>query len=532
MGDRTIVMDGSIMDQTNMGHPDVAKAWRRLVDAGAEIWIHHEDYAVRVEADKRAMNDLRTRTRGQVDDRLVDVYMNLPREHVASELMHKIPYKSMRAIALALYFRDQGKQVEFMTADTEAANVYRREGLHLLGPLTPEIARVRPIRFDKNAVNYNHARVLLQLPPLMIDPHGRIIPQAPPGPGQPPVVPPGGGGGGAGPGPGPGTGGAAGSGSSSAQGGGQSGTTARVGAPVQAPTEYGLKSGAGFEAAQFVLQGYAYVIQTITDRNEIRRFNEKWARMEPAVSGTLRRDPSLGALVKVYHSRRRKKAQENDSVIEWETYFQDITVAYGYTKADALLKDTQPRMGPAGEGDIIPQSFWIEPRQPVDVTKLRAPFPKDALATFVPGRATLMDVEWRGVTGFDDKGRRDLDVPDWLTPQFFVLRAPSKIRFWHGGGGYPDTKELDLAGEWPAETVVKGPPLLVTTVELDSWINPRSKSAAIVFPANEATKWLFEKAPRTRDISGQLYAFNDLDLVRWVEPENMRILRNFLAEPK
>jgi hypothetical protein len=64
----------------------------------------------------------------------------------------------------------------------------------------------------------------------------------------------------------------------------------------------------------------------------------------------------------------------------------------------------------------------------------------------------------------------------------------------------------------------------VTVVDLDPWM-PGKVSAAMVFPAADATDQLFAQAPRTRDNLNQLRGYLNFGKVRWVRPENIRILR-------
>jgi hypothetical protein len=224
---------------------------------------------------------------------------------------------------------------------------------------------------------------------------------------------------------------------------------------------------------------------------------------------------------------------ENDNSMRHTIRFEHLTVAYGYSREDARKKAAAvkysihevSRNATDRRSKLIDGEFWIEPQQPLDVSKRPTPFPAVGLATFVPGRAQVLNVKWKGTAGFDDAGSTKLDVATNWFPKFFYLEPPAEIRFTNGG---IYTVTIDRRGEFPAETELKLP-TLVWTVQLDSWINYYDTSAAMVYPADQLTERLFAKAPRTKDNLGQLTRYG-MDLIRWVEPENMRVLRHFPTE--
>jgi hypothetical protein len=286
---------------------------------------------------------------------------------------------------------------------------------------------------------------------------------------------------------------------------------------------------------QLGFQGANLIIQAINDRIQARRMKEYWDKLEPNIAARLRDDPSLGVLIVVYYSRRQKVGAENESPLEHVTVFQSIVPAYGYIKSEALraLATRPPGISAVGEGELLSESHFIPPRQPVDVRKLSTPFPKLGLATFVPGREKLQGVRWRGILGFDDLSETKLNVPAGMTARFLYLDPPSEIRWFDGSIKY-DT-EIDRAWISPAEVAQ---PILFSSylpvIELDTtnWLLKPiyPKRAGMVFPADAATARLFQTTPPTKD-KGALRNYPNMHLVRWVRPEDVRLLRNFRIEP-
>jgi hypothetical protein len=203
--------------------------------------------------------------------------------------------------------------------------------------------------------------------------------------------------------------------------------------PVTAgPTKAFVAGDAKFRTAEIALRGVNFVIQRINDRIQKGRFDERWAKIRPEVERTLDGDPTLGALILVTFSRRSKMGAENDSPLEHVSVFHDIAVAYGYTREDAKLAYVASQAkgnynAPQGDEVAVDDSCWIPPKQPVDVTKLRTPWPVVALGTFRPGKEKVTRVKFSLAFGFDDKmrSREWLNVPTGVTPKFLILSPPS-----------------------------------------------------------------------------------------------------------
>jgi hypothetical protein len=304
--------------------------------------------------------------------------------------------------------------------------------------------------------------------------------------------------------------------------------TAGTGGPIKAVDEHAPSATghAKFQGAALTLKGVNFVLQALNNRLQAERFAERWARLKPTVEGTLDADPQLGALIRVYYSRGKG---DNESAIEPVNIFQDVRVAYGLTREDALRRfASQSQMTQRGHGDvIIDDSSWYPPRQAVDIRKVPTPFRSAGLATFRPGKEKLTKVKFSIVSGFDDKmqSKEVLNVPAGTSPRFLYLLPPDEITYF-------DFKYKKAGVEWDmslaadtsqasTEVWYKGVPV----VKLDSWANPSDATAAMVWPADNATATLFKSTTPTDD-GGLLKSLN-ISLMRWVKPEFMQVIEVF-----
>ena len=216
--------------------------------------------------------------------------------------------------------------------------------------------------------------------------------------------------------------------------------------------------------------------------------------------------------------------------------FQDIRVGFGLDRDDAL-RDliSQPSSISGGRADVG-DTVWIRPREPMDIRRLKLPFGCLAagLATFVPGKAELVRVQFSAAFGFDEKwfSARDVDVPAGTTPRFYYLRPPDKVVYFRDG-------------KWRTEDVswrfVEGADMShgdvnrylpgVPAVSLDSSVNPYDFAAAMVWPADNTTANLFQRAGAATDDKYGLLARYGIGPMRWVKPECMRILKAPLDSP-
>jgi hypothetical protein len=302
------------------------------------------------------------------------------------------------------------------------------------------------------------------------------------------------------------------------------------------PTKAFAAGDAKFRTAEIALRGVNFVIQRINDRIQKRRFDERWAKIGPEVERRLESDPTLGALILVTYSRRSKVGAENDSPLEHVSVFEDIGVGYGYTREDARFAYADSKKGgsykaPKGDEVAVDDSYWIPPKKPVDVSKLRTPWPAIALGTFRQGKEKVTRVKFSFAFGFDDKmfSREWLNIPAGVTPKFLILSPPAKLDYFDPGAkkwrkkDIPQeySKKMDTANASISDPFWRGIP----AIELDSWINPGDATVVPVYPADNATAKLFQATAATDH--GGLLSNLRLELVRWVKPEFIRIIRDF-----
>lgn len=526
---RVIVAD-QVVEQVNMGNADVATVWRNLVDTHkAEIWVTAEAYNKATPADRRLLDDMGTHR--PVQDSYWENAAGQPKavmqqkvgERVVNGVVQKgggtLPVDSRRAVALALYLSEEKRvTVEFMTADPETAAKFGK----YYGKVVPEMARVRPVRGTRP--DFAQARRLLRLYTLPITASGQVL-RTEQESGTPPRVPS------RGQTVGSGSGGKA--GGQGATGAGKAGTTEGRGKEVDPIAEYGLgpvgaRKGLKGAGALLALQGISFGVHWIYDEKQAQRLQDDWAKLKPRVEAELQKNPTTGVLILAWYSGDEPAT---DSVVDPLVTFDHLEPLYGYNRVEALANAPDKMYGRTfGANHFSRDVVFIEPKQPVDVKKLRTPFPAVALATFVPGKEQVMNVKWRGKSDFDDDGTKDLDGVAAGLAKFVVLKCPEEIPFYNGG-----TKHVahpDLFWEYPAEmlAVPTPPPAYqrVPTVALDSGIRAYTgTSAAMVFPANAYTRAVLENQSRpTKDTLGQLVIYPNFEWVRWVEPENMRLLRN------
>src|SRR6185437_5596806 len=104
-----------------------------------------------------------------------------------------------------------------------------------------------------------------------------------------------------------------------------------------------------------------------------------------------------------------------------------------------------------------------------------------------PGRAILQDVEWGGITGFDDEGTSPLRGGE--SARFLILRVPRVVAFYNGGVRY----DVNVPVEQRAAHAGGSIPV----VNLDPSLPGYDVSAACLFPADDTTDALFDSTTPT-----------------------------------
>jgi predicted nucleic acid-binding protein len=505
---RTILLDANVIDQINRGNSEAADALLRMTRAGDRIYISQQAY------NELIVNAL---PRGATANRLllerlniqiapagpmatrVDVYSRnqTPAGTVLSEPDSLVAAQA-RAINAELWSFDRAFRTNAAVTNRLGVQVAAESGIPLVGsPGGPPAA----------PADYRVGYRQLGLAPVEITVSGQIVRRGPPGsppgtPGTPPSNPGGGGGRGGG-------------GSSTS---GRGGLTATVGVADNTLPQVGGPSPRGTAIVggiQLAFQGVNFVLNLINEEIQARRVREALAQVEPQINRERGANPSLGVLLLFFY---RQVEAPPESLIRPGAVFTHLETAMGQTRDEAQQNwARQPalRAGAGPNEHIDSQEVWIPPARPADVTALRTPFPVAAVGTFATLK--LQDVEWGGITGFDDEGQTKLQLTAGVAPAEFVILHPTAVIRWSNG---PALMQTDI----PLVTRNSANGSSLTVVDLDPWM-PGNVSAAMVFPANDATDDLFRQGPATKDNLNQLRGYVNFGKVRWVRPEYIRVLR-------
>jgi hypothetical protein len=295
------------------------------------------------------------------------------------------------------------------------------------------------------------------------------------------------------------------------------GLRAEIGTPdmrglhVGGPSARGSARVAGIYVA---FMGANLILNTINDQIQQRRAQDALDRIEPTVRQLRREHPDHGVLLLFHYTQIEAPP---DSLIQPGAVFGHIEIGHGQSRPEARAQwqaepKVRPGLGPGSQERT--QEVWLPPLMAPSVANLHTPFPKAALARFAPGRAVLQDVQWGGVSGFDDEGTTSLSVPSGVTPTLLVLRVPRQLVFFNGRARV----DVDI----PIVTRPAASGGSVDAVNLDPvmWGNV---AAVCVFPADEASAAIFAGARATHDTLGQLDRYVNFDRARWVRPKNLEV---------
>lgn len=506
---RTIILDANVVDQISRGNTAAATELRALLRSGATVYVSQQAFnelvvqpeLPRTAAANRAfLEDLgiRVAPAGAMASR-VDAYSRQPARGGLSEA-------DLRVAAQA-----RSTNAELWSFDRAFRNdpraVERQFGIQI----APE-SRINRVQ---GTSDYRVARQLMQLPPIRITVGGIVTPASPTGgptgsTGNPPRS-----GGGAPPPPASPGGSAPPAGRSG--GAGARGTTASVGVPDMAPIMVGGPSARGTAAVggiQLLLEAFNFGANLYIESVQRERATAALRQQEPRIRDHQRSNPTHGALL-IFRSQQLQAPP--DSLIQPGPVFLDLTVKFGITIDEARSSPGSTlRAGLSPNHREIVQTMWLPPAVQASVQQLRMPFDGVAVATFAEGGWKFQVVEWGGVNGFDDESEYTVLQPAGVRVEFVVLRPPSSIHWLNGSTPY----QADL----PIITRRTADGSSIEVVDLDPRL-PWNASAAMVFPANEGTWRMFHGAPATRDTIGALRNHVNFSRVRWVRPENIRIIR-------
>ncbi|AMG31544.1 DUF4157 domain-containing protein [Grimontia hollisae] len=295
------------------------------------------------------------------------------------------------------------------------------------------------------------------------------------------------------------------------------GTTAAIGTPnmsglnVGGPSARGEAIGAGITIA---FMGANFILNEINDYIQQQRVEEALAGIRTSLETYRSEHRQMGTLLVFRYTQQEAPP---DSLIQPGAVFRSVMYYHGATQDEArrTWRNTpEIHASPQGSRQST-QTVWIPPIQRAATRALRTPFPREELATFATGRAELQHVEWGGITGFDDESTHSLTLGN-TSPRFYILRIPDELVFMNGS----ERVSVDIPITF--RSAHQGGAIRV--VNLDPAFPGYNVSAALVFPADNATERLFSQTPATRDNLRQLRSYTNIRKARWVRPENIQLL--------
>ena len=490
MATRKVLLDGGVLNQINKGNQPVANKLKAMLAPGSGVKVYVADQAL-------------MELTGQPGKLSGGVGPDLPRSAAAAQ-------RFLQDLQLEVAPAPPGgwdNVVKQYKANEKAGNLIAVDDLRLVIEATNLDAELwsmdqktfvkQPGNFQKNFPNlkiaaesalpistkpndYRVGRTLMGLKPIIVSFHGEIS--------DPP--PTGGGGSGGG-------------------GAGEEELTAPIGEEV-VPLELG-GTGALGGGLLLLFQGIQMALNVELDQRNKEAIKEDLKLMGPGISKNRRADPSQGVLLVFYF---RAGADGPIGTVKGGAAYLAVADFYGHTEDEA--KQAWWRTPTATEQDVITQTSWIEPLVPIGVDEIATPFKQFALGTFIHGKEMLQDV-MLDYTGFDDEGTTNLDVPDGMTPQFIILDPPETLKWSDAYSDYTTgvNRVWRKVGEGNARI-----PVVFLDPDLSFFFF--DVSAAMVFPADDDTRDLFEDTPETDN--GHFLNRVNLKLMRWVRPENIRLI--------
>ncbi|MCB0112017.1 MAG: hypothetical protein KDE53_39105, partial [Caldilineaceae bacterium] len=263
-----------------------------------------------------------------------------------------------------------------------------------------------------------------------------------------------------------------------------------------------------------------FALNWLNNALQRQQVQERLNQIEPTIQRERQRRPDLGILVGFYYHQIQAPPH---SLIQPGAVFSHIEWKAGRTRDEAMQAFRNRSVvspGPPPGSRQCVSWMWIPPLQPATVGTLQTPFPKVGFGIFAVNAATLQDVEWGGVTGFDDDGQTRLQLPASPVARFILLDPPQTINWFWGRRLRQTSISIVHRRTAVGQHTVKA-------VDLDPR-NPFGNVAAVpVFPYDTFTDRLFQTAPATRDNLNQLAQYSNIGKMRWVRPENIVVVSAF-----
>jgi hypothetical protein len=285
--------------------------------------------------------------------------------------------------------------------------------------------------------------------------------------------------------------------------------------PTGGPSASGQAKIAGIQLA---FKGINFILNEINDHIQGQRVREALEKLEPSINQQRVSNESMGTLLMIFYTQIQGHP---DSAIQPGAVFSHIETSMGRSRDEAIENwRNEPKLRPGltrNQNESV-QEVWIPAIKPADVGYLRTPFPVQALGRFASStEAIFQDVEWGGVTGFDDEGTSKVTIDANNPSPLFVVLMPRSVIRWYNG---PTELNTDI----PLVVRKSSDGTDLTVINLDPWM-PGSVTAVPVFPADSTSDSFFSKVIKTRDNLNLLGRYPNFGKVRWIRPENIRVVR-------
>jgi hypothetical protein len=506
---RVVYIDANVIDQINRGNVNAANTLRQIISSGIEVRIPRQAYYELV--NQPAI------PREATANRLLLEEMNI-RIGPATSLTQRVPTYERnitRSRAGTIISEADARMVAEVSAAggeiwsfdrafrTNPRNIEANFGLRVAPESNLPLAPASAIK------DYRIGRQLLYLRPVEISLRGNIINRPPSG----------GTSGGAGGGISPYIGGASGQSQTTTGTASRRATTAYVGSRDMRVPQVGGPSAGGtavIGGIQLAFMGANILLNWLNDKEQARRVQEALHQIEPGIVERRLQVPQEGVLLIFFY---RQFVPREASLLQPGAVFSHIEVGFGITRDEARenwLRTPALRSGLGRYTEEIRSESWIPPLQTASIAAIRSPFPMLAIGTFSYS-AILQNVEWGGLNGFDDESETSLSITPGVEPRFAILRVPMRLG-WLWGTSY-------MESDVPVEERASAHGGNIPVVNLDPVIPFSNVSAACVFPIDENTDRLFSTARPTTDNLNQLRIYVNFRKVRWIRPENIRIIR-------
>jgi hypothetical protein len=265
--------------------------------------------------------------------------------------------------------------------------------------------------------------------------------------------------------------------------------------------------------ATLAVMGANIAFNVAIESGNENRIREELKEKEPIMLRERNENPTLGFLL-VFRFSGGVDSGEGPTA---SARFESLGWRRGYTEHEAKAAwKAADRLDSADSSYVLE---WRDALLPPSPEVLATPFEKVALAKFADiSRIAFQRVQFKEWGGFDTNGTNGpIDATKWPDAEgyrFLVLRMPPQVVFRNVAGRL-DKKSITITNQQVNGGVA---PALM----LDGTV-----PAITVWAADEKTAKLFKATDQVGDKEGKLEPNPNLDLLRWLKPSQVKLLKQF-----